>query len=523
MHTNYNINQMVLPLTTDYKPKKHHISWYINDLVETLAYETPYIFGRPREYSLSMLLKLVLYAYAKGIYSSRKMEELAEENLPARWLCQEEVPSYRTICRFRVSEDMEDLMNQATPLLIDYLRDHRLISDSVFVDGTKILADANKYSFVWKKNAYRYDEMNRQEIMALLEDIKNDVSINGTPKDMDMSVEDIEEVLTHLEVRLEDLDKEVEETQTVSPNPAKRERRSLKSKRKKLMERKEKMIKYQDQKAIFGSRNSYSKTDKDATFMRMKDDPMQNGQLKPGYNLQIATSNQYILGHQLFPNPTDTRTMIPFMKTLSPILSSMNYVAMDAGYGSESNYRYLEDNHPDLTSLIPYGTMMKEQSKKWKTDEKKVMNWEYNEENDYYVDGEGIRFNFNTYRTTTDTYGFTRDFKEYIAEKYDENHHIIPASLTPKGNIRRIRINPSWEYFKAQQQETLAESSNEQIYAQRKIDVESVFGHMKACLRFHRFSVRGIEKVNREISLVIMALNLRKLRNYTQKMEAVLN
>ena len=67
---------------------------------------------------------------------------------------------------------------------------------------------------------------------------------------------------------------------------------------------------------IFGNRNSYSKTDTDATFMRMKDDHMKNGQLKAGYNVQLATEGQYALADDIFPNPTDTRTFIPFLDAI---------------------------------------------------------------------------------------------------------------------------------------------------------------------------------------------------------------
>ncbi|MCT3580015.1 IS4/IS5 family transposase, partial [Levilactobacillus brevis] len=103
--------------------------------------------------------------------------------------------------------------------------------------------------------------------------------------------------------------------------------------------------------------NSYSKTDHDATFMRVKEDPMQNGQLKPAYNLQIATSGQFITGYQLFQNPTDTRTLQPFIKHLQQHRTLGTTIVADAGYGSESNYRFLEDSLPEHTALIPYGTM----------------------------------------------------------------------------------------------------------------------------------------------------------------------
>lgn len=115
----------------------------------------------------------------------------------------------------------------------------------------------------------------------------------------------------------------------------------------------------------------------------------------------------------------------------------------DAGYGLESNYRYLEDNFSKHMTLIPYGTMLRERSKKWKTDERKVMNWEYHEKEDYCIDPKGVRFSFNAYRKRVDKEEFVRDFKEYVAEKYDTNNQIVKSALTPKGYVRKINVNPS--------------------------------------------------------------------------------
>lgn len=183
----------------------------------------------------------------------------------------------------------------------------------------------------------------------------------------------------------------------------------------------------------------------------------------------------------------------------------------DAGYGSEKNYRHREDDYPQHMALIPYATMLKEQSKQWKSDERKVMNWMYEKKDDYYVDPKGVRFNFNAYRKRTDEDGFVRDFKEYQAEKYDENKQIIEAALTPKGYTRKICVNPSWEYFKAKQAILLSTPETGKIYARRKIDVEPVFGRMKACLGFTRYHVRGMEKVRKETGLLVLALNMMKL------------
>ncbi|MCP0888106.1 transposase, partial [Ligilactobacillus sp. WILCCON 0076] len=237
-----------------------------------------------------------------------------------------------------------------------------------------------------------------------------------------------------------------------------------------LKERRDKMLEHQAQQVVYGQRNSYSKTDHDATFMRVKEDPMQNGQLKPAYNVQIATSNQFITGYQLFQNPTDTRTLPTFVNHLKINDMLGTTIVADAGYGSESNYRFLEDEFDQHTVLIPYGTMLKENSRKWRSDDCKVMNWDYYEKDDYFINPQGVRFNFNAYRQRTDKYGFNRDFKEYVAEKYDDNHQLITAALTPKGNLKRISVNENWEYFKAKQRTLLSAPATGRIYAQRKID-----------------------------------------------------
>ncbi|KRM68263.1 transposase [Apilactobacillus ozensis DSM 23829 = JCM 17196] len=317
-----------------------------------------------------------MFACSKGIFSSRQISELAEENLPARWLTKNLFPSYRTVCRFRISDEAENLISKCMNQLTKYLRKNNCIDDVSFIDGTKILADANKYSFVWRKNIIRFDKLNRVAIIKLLHDM-NDVKYMGQlPAESSISLDDLDEIIIHLENCLEDLNNQIQKDKKLSPNPNKQKRRKLKSIKRKLRFRKNKQIEYQETKKIFANRNSYSKTDHDATFMRIKENHMLNGQLKPAYNLQIATSGQFINNFDIYQNPNDTRTLIPFLNKQKELL------------------------------------------------------------------------------------------------------------LTPKTS---------------------------DIYARRKIDVESVFGKLKASLRFNRFSVRGIEKVKKEIGFTVMALNIRKL------------
>ncbi|QFQ74133.1 IS1182 family transposase [Liquorilactobacillus mali] len=510
MYNNYNINQTVLSIKTDWEPKENHPARMINQIVEDLKIKDPYIFGRPRKYDLRVLLKLILFAYTKGIFSSRRINTLAEENLAARWLTQEQVPAYRTICRFRISDEVENLINQCIQKLTKYLKQNNFIDEVTFIDGTKILADANKYSFVWRKNTIRFDKLNRSAIISLLEELNEAKFKCQLPAETDLTLEMLDEIILRLENNLKDLNKKIEKEHN-SPNPDKSRRRKLKSLKRKLKLRQTKLLEYKIQTGIYGKRNSYSKTDHDATFMRVKEDSMLNGQLKPAYNLQIATSKQFVTAFGIFQNPGDTKTLIPFLQQQKAAETLGKYIVADAGYGSESNYRYFEDELPEHTALIPYGTMLKENSRKWQSDDRKVMNWTYHPKDDYFIDPQGVRFSFYAYRKRKDKYGFVREFKEYKANKYDNDFQVDHRAFTKNGNPRKISINDAWEYFKAKERKLLSNYQTGSIYGRRKIDVESVFGGLKACLGFKRFSVRGLEKVKKEAGIALMAMNIRKL------------
>ncbi|WP_288490384.1 IS1182 family transposase, partial [uncultured Limosilactobacillus sp.] len=507
MDTNYNINQLSLNIATAYEPEADHPAHYINRLVEKLAVKNTQVMGRPREYDPRMMLKLVLLAYSYGLISCRKIARFARENVVAMWLTQEHQPTYRTIARFIVSNDLEAMIQASFKEFHDYLHDNGLIDEASFIDGTKILANANKYSFVWKKRTIKYSELNAQKAHELIKELKAaEVKIDFA--NSEMSLDQLDTVIALLEQRIEELNQRVNETAKVSPNPAKQERRHAKKYLRAAKHIRQKNREYETQKQIAGSRNSYSKTDHDATFMRLKEDPMRNGQTKPAYNLQIMTNSQYVLGYGLMQNPTDTRTLVPFLNQLAQNEVLGREIVADAGYGSERNYKYIENRFPDKTALIPYSTMLKENSRKWRSDDRKVMNWEYHEKDDFYVNSAGVRFHFKRYAYRRDHYGFRRDFKVYQAEKIDKNHRLIPQALTRSGNTKYIMVNPQWEYFKAKVRHSL---SNSNTYSRRKYDVETVFGNLKAYLGFKRFTVRGLLKAKRQIGIALMALNMKKI------------
>uniref|UniRef100_UPI0024BD4F9A IS1182 family transposase n=1 Tax=Lentilactobacillus sp. Marseille-Q4993 TaxID=3039492 RepID=UPI0024BD4F9A len=518
MYRHYNNNQTTLTLPLDISIPETHIARAISSFVDTIPYQIVYgeepTFGRP-QYSPLMLLKMLLFAYSRKVFSGRKIQQMAEENIPMKWLIGDAdvIPSYRTINRFRTDSKTTKLIALMYLQFRQSLIDNNLLSDeAIYIDGTKVLADANKYSFVWRKNIERFEKKLDQKTKKLFSElIQNKVNVEIESEMDPTDPEVLQSEIAALDQEISELDEKVKlERPAVGGSQHKRRRRILKHLRHlvkdEYLPRKKK---YQHYTKLFGDRNSFSKTDHDATFMRMKEDPMQNGQLKPGYNLQIATQSQFVLYYQVNQRPTDQRTIIPFLQVMNFQQTPVKYIVADAGYGSERNYKFIKDKLGKVP-LIPYTMYLKEQSKKYQTDSSKVMNWNYNSDEDYYVDNHNIRFSYYGHSHRKDTSGFERDFKVYQADEYDDPEGYY-WSTTRSGNQRRIKINPKWESQKEYVREQLSSPEGKAIFAKRKLEDEPVFGNLKANLRFRRLSVRGLRQVNNELGIILMAANMNKL------------
>lgn len=234
-----------------------------------------------------------------------------------------------------------------------------------------------------------------------------------------------------------------------------------------------------------------------------------NRELRPGYNLQIAMHNQFVLDYALFSNPTDTRILVPFLKQCHS-LDFFNRIVADAGYGSEYNYTTIIDQF-EKQPIIPYTTYQKEQQRKFKNDPIRPQNWQYNAEDDYYIDHLGVRFSFYRYSKRPDKYGFERDIKLYRADKHQLSAQLDQLAKTPGKRPRCIQVNPTWNYYKAKVKETLSNDEGKAIYRRRKFDVEPVFGRMKRDFGICRTHLHGQWDGENDIGLTLMALNLTKL------------
>lgn len=239
--------------------------------------------------------------------------------------------------RNRVKEEINNVFTQ----LVLLLAAKGFVSlDVEYIDGTKIESKANKYTFVWRKSVEKNRAKLQEKIRALLQQVDEAAAQDNSGENP--SVEFTPSMLSDMANELrEALEREPE----TKDKEEKKVRRQKKKQIKELETCRDKLMEYDNHLDILGERNSYSKTDRDATFMRMKEDAMKNGQTKPGYNLQTGTENQFIIDFGIFPNPTDTLTLIPFFDSFRQRYNRLPVTGVaDSGYGSEENYRFMEEN-----------------------------------------------------------------------------------------------------------------------------------------------------------------------------------
>ena len=518
MYKHYNMKQLVLPMDLERKLQENDVAYHIHHLVESIpeeAFAKFYSLEGAPSYHPRMMLKIILCAYTQSVFSGRKIESLLKDSIRMMWLAQGYEPSYRTINRFRIHPEMKELLRQCFVQFRNQLVKEEIISaETIFIDGTKIEANANKFTFVWKKSVDKYHQKLMEKSNKLYDELLEQEIIPELVRENEdeLTAEELTTILEAVEEKTKNYDLLIEESKEASERKELRsERKYPKKAAKELKDIKARKEKYQKYLEILGERNSFSKTDNDATFMRMKDDYMKNGQLKAGYNIQIATEGQYALAYDVYPNPTDTRTLIPFLDTIANKYFQLpKYIAADAGYGSEQNYEDIIEKR-ELEAVIPYTMHRKEQKKEHKNNPFNTANWYYDEEEDYYICPNEKRLNYRYDSHIKDKYGYERRFSVYECEDCSNCPYRSACTKAKEGKNRQIRVNIHWEKQKAYIREKLSEENTASIYWRRKIDVEPVFGNLKANLGFGRFSVRGKEKVSNEIGLALMAVNIRKL------------
>ncbi len=451
--------------------------------------------GRNYDTSLRTMLKIVVYGAMELKRSGREIEKSCKRDINFIWLLNgEKAPNYATICRFRreiLSKCSEEIFYELVKKLHEY---GEIKYEHLFVDGTKIEANANKYSFVWKKSTNKYEVRVEEKLKKLISELKE--KYNLLENDEFEIYAKLKEKHTSPFVhgrgkRKSELQREIEELEG-------------------LMTRKVKYEGYQDK---FDGRNSFSKTDEDATFMRMKEDHMKNGQLKPGYNLQIGVEGEYITGIDISNQRTDQLTLIPLLNKMDEKLGvQYENIIADAGYESEENYTYFEQK--GQMCFIKPQNYERSKTKKYKSNMALRENMKYDEILDEYTCQNNKKLKAVAEKKDKSTHGFDITKTTYECESCLDCP--FKSSCTKAKENRKIIISKTFIKQRKKSLENITSELGILLRTNRSIQVEGAFGVLKQDYRFRRFLHRGRNMVFTEFSIMAMAFNINKFHNKIQ-------
>ena len=453
-------------------------------------------------YHPKMMLKVVIYGYMNNLYSCRKIETALKRDLHFIWLAGYEQPDFNTINRFR--NRVKEEINQVFTQLVLVLAEKGFITlDVEYIDGTKIESKANKYTFVWRKSTEKNRAKLIDKINALLEQIDESIAQENAGE---------ENVQNFTPAELRNIAEELNRSLESEPAPETKEQKAQRKERKKqikqLEEHADKLSEYDEKLRIMGDRNSYSKTDHSATFMRMKEDAMNNGQTKPGYNLQIGTENQFILDFGLFQTPGDPFTMIPFYNSFFSRYGKLPQSGVaDAGYGSEENYRFMEES--GIEAYVKYNWFHREQRMHYEPNPFSPQSLYYNAEEDYYVCPMGQHMErIGTAYTKTES-GYVSESGRYKARRCEGCP--LRGSCFKASGDRIIEVNHRLIEYRRKARERLTSEEGIKHRGRRCIEPEAVFGQMKYNMAYKRFRHVGMDKVKMDFAFFAIAFNLKKM------------
>lgn len=448
--------------------------------------------GRKSAVDPKVMFKVMAYAYECGIYTTRKMEEACRYRVDFMWLLEDQpVPDHSTIARFRTgrcTEAVEDLFYQ----YVRYLEaleetDH----EAVFIDGTKMESRAGRYTFCWRGSI----EKNLAKVKAEIQRLTGLKTRRGLSRR-----------LTRLAGGMEFV--------SGCGHHKTQEQRDWEH----LHGLEKRWAGYEAQLEIMGAgRNSYSRTDTDATFMRMKEDRMRNGQLKPAYNVQIAVNSEYITGVEVFSSRTDYGTLEPFLSELSSFHGRRyEKVVADAGYESLGNYLYLEKT--GQKSFIKPQNYEQSRTRKYRSQIGRPENMLYSGESDSYTCAEG--------RTLSRIYEST-DRKGAVTTCYrcedctGCTRRAQCCSAKDPESPKEIKVKKALACKRKESLENISTEEGIHLRMCRSVQVEGAFALLKTDFGFRRFLTTGKKNVKTELLFLALAFDLKKnwmkAENYREK------
>ena len=467
--------------------------------------------GRPRFDSVK-LLKIILFAFMENGYASlRNIEKLCKTDIRFIWLLDDlKAPSYSTISNFMnemLIDSIEDIFNDINSYIF---KEEGVDLNHVYIDGTKLEANANKYTWVWKKACRTSRERIYMHLTQLIQEINTtDLFFHnaeiGTRKEY--TIEYVEYILTQY--------RKIMQIDISSFVYGSGKRKTTEQKHyEKLEEYLKKLKTYARHIKVCGDdRNSYSKTDNDATFMRIKRDYMGNDQLLPAYNVQLGICDEYIAVMDMKQYASDMECFVPLMEKFNTTYGFYpQYPIADAGYGSYNNYLFCEQK--GMKKYMKFTMFKKETTdKKYRENEFRAVNFKRDSEGNLICPN-GRKFQHLYDRAVKgNKYGRTEEF--YQCEDCSE----CPFSDKCKkgdGN-RTVRMNEELTAIHKEVLDNLTSTHGLLLRANRSIQAEGAYGIIKWDRQYKRMRRRGLKSVIFEFTSICIGFNLYKYHLKKQK------
>lgn len=442
------------------------------------------------------MLKVLVFAYLNRKYSARDIEDACKYDIRFRWILNnKKAPDHVTINRSRnkLYPFVDEILAQLVNLLVEK---EEVDLKSIYIDGTKLESNANRYTFVWKKSILKYQE-------RLIEKISKYFNITKKLSEKECS--------TLVSDEFENIKNTCNSQDIVFVYGSGNRKTEEQRKYELLEEWLDKLSKYKNHLDLMGERNSYSKTDNDATFMRLKDDHMKNGQLKPAYNIQCATNGGYVVDIEGFSNPADMRTLPPFMDILiRKYDAKIDRIVADSGYESEENYLYLKEKQ--IKPFIKPSNYEIKKKRKYKNDISRKENMNYCKVENHYICHNNKKLEFEKVVYRKNNYGFKSESKVYLCKDCANCTYCDDCiKYKNKSGLKRIYVSERFEALRKESEDNITTKEGITERLNRSIQAEGIFSYIKSAMNYSRFSHRSMKKIIAEMKLLSFAINIKKL------------
>ncbi|NOR21077.1 MAG: IS1182 family transposase [Candidatus Aminicenantes bacterium] len=466
----YNQTQlMLLPLNIREMIPEDHLVHGISTLVERLDLSSIYQTyknnegGRPSYHPL-MLIKVLFYAYAIGVRSSRKIAARLESDVFFMYLAAMQRPDFRTISDFR-KDHLEELKELFQQIVVISMSLGIAKIGHISIDGTKMRASAGKRKTKSKESLDKLEQEIEKEIEKMLDE-----------------AEEVDEQEDRLygDKRGDEMPKELRKKEDLIEK--------IEEAKKKLKERGWKEVNI---------------TDPDSRFMQ---DP--DGGIDMGYNTQVAVDEetQVIVANDVTSEVNDHHQFIPlYEQVVDNTDKKPEEVSADCGYANGKNYMYIEDNKID--AYLPDQMFDKEVDKEGKEKLSRYdrRNFRYNKDKDTFTCPEG---KILVYKQKQKKDGINS--RIYVGQECSYCKQRVECT---RGKARHVKVSEVDGIMERMRKKLLTDEGKER-YKKRLSTVEPVFGNLKKNLGYRDFQLRGLEKVRGEFQLMCIAHNIKKIHKY---------